>query len=255
MNSPPYSLGTSEAVRAGKAVADYLEREKNLPWFVQYRALEALGALRQASTPRPAQGLPEMAGTAAQFLTDPDARPEVRAEAGWALGMLQVPAGIGKYNFPLIAYNLGDVAASLGERIHGVYPENLNQAESWAGLLMSQVHQAFEGVANARDSGLLKATHPNANASRAFIKQVYDKTKPVAAASVKLVREPKGASQQNLQDLESKVKELKAWLDKNHPTDASLAPGGPPLPVKPAAVVNAPDGKAQVAGKPAGFAK
>jgi hypothetical protein len=255
MNSPPYSLGTSEAVRAGKAVADYLEREKNLPWFVQYRALEALGALRQASTPRPAQGLPEMAGTAAQFLTDPDARPEVRAEAGWALGMLQVPAGIGKYNFPLIAYNLGDVAASLGERIHGVYPENLNQAESWAGLLMSQVHQAFEGVANARDSGLLKATHPNANASRAFIKQVYDKTKPVAAASVKLVREPKGASQQNLQDLESKVKELKAWLDKNHPTDASLAPGGPPLPLKPAAVVNAPDGKAQVAGKPAGFAK
>jgi hypothetical protein len=127
----------------------------------------------------------------------------------------------------------------------------VNQAETWTALLLSQIYQAFEGVANARDSGLLKATHPNANSSRAFIKQVYDKTKPVTAASVKLVRGTSGQAQQNLQDLEAKIAELKGWLQKNQPGDAWLVPGGPNYPAKGAPVVNAAGGRAQVAGQPA----
>jgi hypothetical protein len=247
-----YNLDTSRAITAAKAVADFLEREKNLPWPVQYRALEALGALRQASTPRPANGQPEMAATATQFLTDPDARLEVRAEAGKALGMMQVQAGINRYNYSMIAHQLGEIAATLGERVRKAYPENVNQAESLTALLMSQIYQAFEGVENARDSGLLKATHPNAIPARSYIKQVYDRTKPVAAASVKLVRGPGGQAQQNLKDLENKVSELKGWLEKNQPSDAWLVPGGPVFPLKGAPVVKAPDGRAQVAGQPAG---
>ena len=247
-----FNIDATNAMKAAKAVSDFLESEKNLPWPVKYRALEALGALRQASTPRPEKGQPEMAATAAKFLTDPDAKLEVRAEAGWALGMLQVPAGMAQYNYKLIAYHLGDIAATLGEKVHDVYPSNASQAESWAALLMSQIYQAFEGVANARDSGLLKATHPNARQVQPFIKQVFDRTKPVAAASVKLVRGPGGQSPQNLQDLESKVKELRAWLDKNQPTDAWLVPGGESLPLKAAAVADAQAGGSRVVAKPAG---
>ena len=70
-------------MNAAKVVADFLEQEKDLPWPVQYRALEALGSLRQASTARPKGGQPEMASAAIRFLADPEAKPEVRAEAGW----------------------------------------------------------------------------------------------------------------------------------------------------------------------------
>ena len=37
-------LDAQRGMRAGKAVADFLEKEKDLPWPVQVRALEALGA-------------------------------------------------------------------------------------------------------------------------------------------------------------------------------------------------------------------
>src|SRR5262249_23189584 len=95
-----YSLDAPRAIRAGKALTDYLESRKDLPWPVQYRVVEALGSLRFANTPQMQKGQPEMAGAATQLLTDPVARLEVRAEAAWALGMMQVPAGISGYNYP-----------------------------------------------------------------------------------------------------------------------------------------------------------
>lgn len=226
-----FNLDTGKAIKAAKAVSDFLEAEKDLPWPVQYRALEALGALRQGSTIRPANGQPEMAMTATQFLTDPDARLEVRAEAGWSLGMLQVQAGIAEYNYSMIAHSIGELAATLGGRIREIYPKNATQAEALSALLMSQVFQAFAGVPKARDSGLLNATHPNANKAKPFMKQVSDKTKPVTAAALKLVREPSGRSPQNLKDLDGKVAELKAWLDQNRPANAWLVPKGPVFPL------------------------
>src|SRR5207248_545643 len=158
---------------------------------------------------------PEMAATATQFLTDPEGRLEVRAEAGWALGMMQVPASIGGYNFTLIAYSVGEVAAALGERVHEQFPQNANQAEFLTGLLVAQIIQTFDGIDVARDSGLLKSAHPNANPARPFVKQVADNTKPIAAAAVKLVKGPAGQAPQNLQELQKRVTELKAWLQKN----------------------------------------
>ena len=187
-----YNLDAARAIRAAKTVADFLEREKELPWPVQYRALEALGSLRRANTPQMQKGQPEMAGTAAQFLTDPEGRVEVRTEAGWALGMMEIPAGINGYNFPMIAYSVGELAAMLGDRIREIYPKNPTQAEAWTGLLVTQILQTFDGIDAARDSGLLKSTHPAAAQARPFIKQVSDKIKPVAAAAVKLVRDPQG---------------------------------------------------------------
>jgi hypothetical protein len=234
---------------AAKAVSDFLDREKDLPWWVQYRALEALGSLRQASMP--ARPTPDMASTATQFLTDPNARLEVRAEAGWALGMMQIPGAITDYNYAMIAHSLGEVAAALGERARETFPDNPIQARVYATLLISQIYQAFEGVDNARESGLLKANHPSANQARTFIREVSERTKPIAAAAVKLVRDPSGLAQKNQADLEGKVKALRSWLQKNPPANAWLVPNGPKYPVNGAQVVNAPGGAAHVANGPA----
>jgi HEAT repeat protein len=248
-----FNLDAARAIRAAKSVADFLEREKDLPWPVQYRALEALGSLRRANTPQMQRGQPEMAGTAAQFLTDPDGRIEVRVEAGWALGMMEIQAGINGYNFPMIAYSVGELAAMLGDRVRDNFPKNATQAEFWTGLIVAQVLQTFDGVDAARDSGLLKSAHPAATAARPFIKSVSDKTKPVAAAAVKLVREPAGRAAQNLKDLESRIAELKMLLQKNPPANTWLVPNGPKFPVGGAQVAKAPAGAARVVNAPAGI--
>jgi hypothetical protein len=250
-----YNLDAPRAIRAAKAVSDFLEREKQLPWPVQYRALEALGSLRLANTPQMTRGQPEMAATATQFLTDPNGRLEVRAEAGWALGMMVVPAGINQFNYTMLAHTVGELAATLGERIKEVYPKNPTQAEAWAGLIVTQILQTFDGIDAARDSGLLKSPHPAANTARAFIKQVSDKTRPVAASAVRLLKEPAGRSAQNLKDLETKIADLKALLDKNPPPNTWLVPGGPNFPMAGAQVAAAPGQAAQVhnpaaAGRP-----
>jgi hypothetical protein len=245
-----YNLDAPRAILAAKAVADFLEREKDLPWPVKFRALEALGSLRLANTPQMPRGQPEMAGTATQFLTDPNGRLEVRAEAGWALGMMVVPAGINGYNYTLLAHSIGQVAAALGDKIKEVYPSNVTQAEAWTGLIVTQILQAFDGIEAARDSGLLKSPHPAANLARTFIRQVSDKTKPLAASAVRLVKEPVGRSAQNLKDLEAKVADLRALLEKNPPPNAWLVPGGPAFPVGGAQVAGARGGAAQVLNAP-----
>jgi hypothetical protein len=239
-----FNLDAARAIKAAKTVADFLEREKELPWPVQYRALEALGSLRRANTPQMQKGQPEMAGTAAQFLTDPEGRIDVRAEAGWALSMMEIQAGINGYNFPLIAYSVGELAAILGDRIREIYPKNPTQAEAWAGLLVTQILQTFDGIDAARDSGLLKSTHSAATSARPFIKSVSDKIKPVAGAAVRLLKEPAGRSAQNLKDLEAKVADLKGLLQKNPPANTWLVPGGPQFQVG--------SGTAQVVKAPAG---
>ena len=245
-----YNLDGARAIKAAKAVTDFLDAEKELPWPVQYRALEALGSLRRANTPQMQKGQPEMAGTAAQFLTDPDGRLEVRAEAGWALSMMVVPAGIKDYNFTLLAYSVGEIAAQLGGRIREIYPKNPTQAFAWTGVLVTQIYQTFDGIDAARDSGLLKSTHPAAASARPFIKSVSDKIKPVAAAAIRLIREPGGRAAQNLKDLEGKTAELKALLQKNPPANTRLVPNGPQFKVAVPQVANSPAAPAQVVNRP-----
>ena len=101
------------------------------------------------------------------------------------------------------------------------------------GLLVTPILQTFDGIDAARDSGLLKSPHPAATQARPFIKQVSDKIKPVAAAAVRLVKEPGGRAASNLKELEAKTADLKALLQKNPPANTWLVPNGPKFPVGP----------------------
>ncbi len=107
-----------------KVVADFLTKmEDDLPYPVQLRALEALRALKQGYEPsRPENAA--MASAAMKFLADGDKKLELRSEAARALGLMQIPPSVRKYNFPLVAHSVGVLAADLGEQINELIPEH-----------------------------------------------------------------------------------------------------------------------------------
>jgi len=239
-------ISAQDAISAGKALSDFLEREKDLPWPARVRALEAMGAMRQAAVPSNMQKA-EMASTAMKFLADPDAHPEVRAAAAWALGMMRVNPAIARYNFALIAHNVGLLAADLGSAVNASFSENSTRSAYLSGLLAGPVYQAFNGVEGARESGLLKV--PGANPNLATIKQIADASSSIARGAVDLSRPgPAGQVPNRKKDLGDRVSVLKSFLEKNAPKDFHLVPGGPEYRGGGGAVAGAAVEKAKVAG-------
>jgi hypothetical protein len=234
-------LNDESAIRAGKAIVDFLEAEaeQGLPWPVQWRAMEALGSLRQAAVPSDPDKA-EMATAAMKCLADPKAPPEVRATAAWALGMVRVNPAMAKYNFGLIAYDIGQLAAELGDKISATFALNPVLAERWTALLVGPIYQAFYGFEGARESGLLHvpAGHPNFGPNQSAIRQIAELQTAVAKAAVEMIRAPGAQAKalaaqdpkkpfKELNDLNERVAALKAYLSKNPPKRFELMPGGP----------------------------
>jgi len=234
----------ARAIPAADALSDFLEEHKDVPWPVQYRAIEALGALRLAAAPS-SRDRAKMVTAAADYLTNPDARTEVRAEAAWAIGMMRDLQTITKFNFPLVAYHIGEVAADIGDRVVKTFPENRTLGDRWVGLLLYQVYPALYGQPNLRDSGLL-----NGPARPPFIKQVADLIQPIARGALDLTRAPTGQQPQLVKDLGDRVANLRTFLEKNPQKDRHLVPNGPELPVNKAPVAGEAGRGARVAGGP-----
>ncbi|MGC8641824.1 MAG: hypothetical protein ACP5XB_18310 [Isosphaeraceae bacterium] len=226
------AVQTSEAA---KVIAAYLDSHKELPWPVQIRALEALAALRQGFMPTSPKTA-EMASTAMRILADPKARPDVRAEAVHALGMMQITNAVPSYNFSLIAYAAAQLAAEIGDQIVANYAVikgakeekveaiNATKAEYLASLLVGPIYQAFEGQPGVRDSGFLHNPATTAIAARSQVQDILDQIKPVSLASLELVRSPTGQLKARRQDLVTRVAVLKEFLSKNAPSDHHLIP-------------------------------
>jgi hypothetical protein len=233
-------LPQSQALQASKALEDWLTKSDDLPWFAQMRGLEALGALRHARMPQN-RDEPEFADVAMRFLADSDARPEVRAMAAWALGMMQIDNALSKFNFTLVGYNIGEVAADLGEKVNAVFDENQNQSRYYTGFLLYQIHPALDGAPNVRNGGLLKGqgAHPAFNQARPFLQQLDDLVKPVYKVSVELLNAPRGRYPEMRKELAARVAALRTFLRKNPPQDVRLVPGGKPFPGNAVAAVPA----------------
>jgi hypothetical protein len=241
------AISAQEAITAGKAISEFLEGTEDLPWPAKLRAFEALGAMRQPSGQQNMQKV-EMAATAMKTLVDPEARPEVRAAAAWALGMMRVNPSVARYNLSLIAYNIGKLAATIGEDINASFSSNRTRSEYLTGLLVTPIYQAFFGLEGARESGLLKT--PGGSASQAAVKPIADLSSTVARAAVELIRAPNGQIKNRQKDLGDRVAALKTYLDKNAPKDFHLVPGadGPEYRLKNAEVAEEPAEKPKVAG-------
>ncbi len=113
--------GTSQ-VNAAKVVADFLEND-DVPWPAQLRGLEVLTAMREGFEPnRPNEAA--MASVAMRLLSDTDSKPEVRAEAARALGMMRITGSVPKYNYALVAHSIGELAADLAAEIETLLPDS-----------------------------------------------------------------------------------------------------------------------------------
>jgi hypothetical protein len=225
-------LPPTVAADASKAIAAFLKGNEDLPWPVQMRALEALGSMRVAK-PTTARGDLDYAVIAMELLANKDVKPEVRAWAAWALGMMKIDASK-KYNFQLVAYHIGDLAAELGEKANESFKLNPAMTEHWTGLLLYQVFPALDGVENARESGLthVPLNHPSIGPAQKFIRELDAMVKPVARAAVDLLRAPKGQYDARQKDLAHAVDALRTYLDKNVPKESTLWPNGPEFPAK-----------------------
>jgi hypothetical protein len=228
-----------------------LNKEKDTLWFLQLRALEALGAMRLAAVPTNARKA-ELATTTMDFLADSEARLDVRAQAAWALGMMQSSPATSGYNYPLIGYHIGRLAAEIGEQVKASFEKNPTRSGYLGGLLVTQIYQAFNGMEGARESGLMHL--PGTGGAEPYISKINDQCSSVAKAAIDLLRQPRGLQKKAAEELGVRVGALKMLLEKNPPKDFHLVPGGTEYPIKPAQVADAPApaSKQKLAGAPGG---
>lgn len=230
-------LSVQRASEAGKALAELLTAESDLPWPVKMRVVQAIGALRQASVPTNLREV-EIATAAMTVLATPNERPEVRSAAAQALGMLRVNSVVDKYNFPLIGHVVGRLATELASAVGECYGDSPTRAldqtrgEYFAGLLVGPVYQSLHGLEGVRETGLLRATpgHPNFNANHQELRDLGDLVSSVSKAAVELVRSPPGLIDARKKDLGDRISALKTALDKTAPKDFHLIPDGPEFP-------------------------
>jgi hypothetical protein len=219
-------LPGSSQIEAGKAISDFLDKEDDIPWPVQQRALEALGAMRQGFLPNRPR-FAEMANTAMRLLNDPDARLEVRAEAARALGLLQITAVVPRYNYALVSHAIGHLAMELATQIESNFTSNPAKSRYLAALLAGPIFEAFNGVQGARGSGLLQAeTGPAAE----ILRDTHDQIKSVMKAVADVNLAARSQVPKLRKELLVQVASLRDFLEKNSPRDRHLVQGGPDFP-------------------------
>lgn len=218
-------LGLQSATKAAQSLANFLDREKNAFWPVQFRALEALGALR-VSTMSPTQPKAEFGETALRFLADPKAAPATRAWAGWSLGMMR-PVNP-QFNFTLVAFYDGLAAADIADEILQVREKNPQRASRLTELLVP-LYQSFNGIGpSARNSGLLNAANPHLNAQKSQVSAIEALVRDVLARAIELSQAAGSQVKEREAALASAVSALRKGLKA--PAELALIPGGDAFP-------------------------
>ena len=227
------SLEFSKAIAGADALVAFLTSDPDLPFFVKFRILEALGSIRVCNASRAGVNL-DVASVVAGFLTDPEARPETRAYAAWALGMLKVPPQVTPFNFSLAGSEIGYLTVNLGNRVVAEFDANAanfdrakDDASELTSLLMFQVIPSIGGKEGISDSGLLHGNHPDLTAAKPFLTTLDEKVRNVTREAYDLLRQAAANQKSKRDDLAAKVVDLKTFLDANKPRDRRLVPGGP----------------------------
>lgn len=223
-------LRPEQSREAALALTDFLTSEPDTFWPAQYRALQALGALRQSASD-PLKPEADISGIVLGYLADPDAEPAVKAWAAWAMGMLRPTTRTNQYNFQLIALHIGNAAIDLATQIVETQAENPERAVRLTDLLF-QLYLGLVGTSQVRDAGLLKMEHPSLAEQRASIQQIADRVRDVLASAVELTRD--AAPQQRpqyRQALQGRIDTLKSTLAAVKPASLALYPGGDQFPV------------------------
>ncbi len=222
-------FGVNDESKVSLTIANFL-KQKDLPWPIQMRGLQAMGWLRQATLPTDRQTAP-MANVAMSFLADPEAKLEVRSEAARTLGLMHTNS-IPRYNYKLVAAAAGRLAADLASAINDQYSdsppraENPTKARYLVAMLVGPAYQGFSGVNGQTNSGLLRTAGADQDALK-YVQKVFGMVKPIAQASVNLLGSPSKEYKKRKQELAGRVAALRSELDSNPPAATRLVPGGP----------------------------
>jgi len=209
-------------IEAAAALNGFLTNETDAIWPAKFRALEALGALRQPSV-NPATKDFKMVQTALKLLADSKERPEVRAWAAWALGMFRVAAADPKVDYRAIAGGVGQLAAELGDKIVAIRARKGNfQAGDLTALLAYPIYNALKGEPEVNKSGLL--TSPALGNAAPFVAKLEALVKREAAAAVELDQSPAALVEARRKELADSVDAIKKLLATEPP--AAGGPGG-----------------------------
>ena len=233
------NLDAAKTIQAAEALTGWLDSDPKLPWPAQMRALEALGSLRLALSPRQKV---DAASTAIKFLADPTAKLEVRAYAAWALGMMKVPSGT-SYNYSLLAQEIGELVVDLGDKVVEEYDaaadfdkEN-DGAAALTGLLLFRAVPAIAGEDGVNESGIARA--PGAGQVKPRLSKLEEKIKAAAREAYELLRAGGNNQKSRRNDLDAKLADLKTFLAAAPPKDRKLIPNGQEIPENPAKVAGA----------------
>lgn len=216
-------LASQRASEAAQAVTDFLASDPELPWWIQLRAIEAIGSLRQSSS-NPLSAKAEYSSAALKLLSSSETKPEVRAMAAWALGWIRSAGRPEDYNYGLIAYHIGRAAADLGDQLVAQTSGSTERAKYLMGFYVYKLLAGLSGDETVRDSGLLPLSRTTT--SRDYVQNIYQRVVAIATAGMELSRAPTAQLQSRRKSLAAAVTDLKQYLQKNPPKSTRLIPSG-----------------------------
>lgn len=232
-------LPVAQSAAAAEALDAFIQRDEEHFWPAKVRALEALGRLRTISTiQRRDEAL--MAQTALHVLASPKYRPEIRAWAGWTLGMLDVPPGYPQVNYSLIAYHLGKLAAELGDGVlaaqevvtdedggEETVPQQL-RINYLTALMVYQVYYALIGDPTVRDSGILGGARTLGEHDQ-YVRRMQEAIRRLATGCVEYSRAVGGRIGPARDEVVAALEALRTLLQQSPPASDLVVPAAEPL--------------------------
>lgn len=224
------SLSTADREKAANALVSFLNENPDVYWLCQARALQALGTIRQIyRVQNREQAI--FADEVLAILTTEELRPESRAWAAWALGMLEVPPAYPQLNFSLAAHQIGLLAVEIGERIVELSdprdPSSYNpeRVKYLTALIASPIYSSFDGSSELSGTSGLRNVR-GLGPHQQYVNRVSQIIRQLAIASVELTRARGGLITPTRDRVIASLNELRNFLNENPPQERSFIPGG-----------------------------
>lgn len=223
------SLSIANRETAANALVEFLRDNPNAYWLSHARALQALGTLRRISGVEN-RDQAVFANELLAVLSSEDRRPESRAWAAWALGMLEVPPNYPQLNFSLAAYQIGSLAVDIGKRIvdlsdpRELEAYNPERVKYLTALIVAPVFSSLDGAPELRGSGLRNTR--GLGPHQQYVVRVHQLIRQLAVSSVELTN-ARGAQITAARDrVIGRLNELRTFLNENRPEDGTFIAGG-----------------------------
>lgn len=214
------------------SIINMLRNEEDAPWFLKAQAAAVIGNLRIVSESVPERKV-HPAEVLMDFLTDDQARPEVRLEAGRGLGLLDVTSQFRPFNHLLEVTALAEAIADIAERASTIPPSDSSRSQQLIALLAEKSIPAFLGIEGMVNSGFLPqmAIASSDTKSQDSAKAIFEKIKGVINAGSAYIRARGALVPERRTDLQTQIIELRKLIGENEPKSRTLIPGGKEFPV------------------------